>query len=288
MKLTKYIPQFGPEAGNSYNFIILETMDDLEIYQNSFLPISAKSFVKNWFDFNQSTKSTFRDYVSHLGSTVKAEQVLMGFELEYIHGNKNIVEICQMFDNILYKKLEGIRKQISEGKIIRINKNGGYCDIDAEEIKQHIVLYTVDSTADNRQLNSFLLNSKFEVEKMDLNHNSILIENDESVDPVFLSTLSEMNLKNIKQITNFNNLQLIIDEKDFVAQIIESRSKGYIKNICFNTTVQNENQILFLNKILNVLDSKNLANDINIYVNRDSFPKVKSMLKGRNVQEVSF
>ena len=267
MKLGKRIvnyygnkPKEG-ETGKTYFSLIIENLSDLEKYSEYYLPIVAKQNINALIGFkSQSFRSDFNNYLVHESNNVPIETKYVGLKLYFKETHTSLIEFCEMSDNLMIRKISDINGLINRGYIIRINSGGTYCTENDLSVFDEII------EIDELSVKMFIQTGKHDYEKLYIKSRTIIIENDIEVDSKFMSNIHcLLGRHNIEILNNFKNRCLYFTEQDFI-ELIETGFGNGLKNICFQTTGQDFNNLKKLQKIL----YSTIKKPVNIYISSDN------------------
>lgn len=263
--LLKNRNQFGHiprEDQDTYNYthLIIENSNDVLLYNDILAHKNANDNTELWFGFkSQNFRNTISDYMIH-ETKPTPESKLLAFKLDHKETDTSLLEYCEMSDNIVSDKCASILKYINQGKTVRINKMGGYCFIDDNDINNYDELF--EPTV--QELNNFIYFGELKKDKIKITKSSVIIENGTYVSDSFKEKLKDLGIDECDELLDFKRNIRIYTDEDIVKIFVDGVKNG-LKNICFETTGQDLHQVRKMKELLdNVV--KLTKTDITLYI----------------------
>lgn len=244
----------------TYTHLIIENTEDVNRYQDAYMPLTAEKNVNALFGFkSQNFRSSLSDYLAHEGINTAPETSLLAVKLALKETDTSIVDVCRMSDDIMIHKIMRIYKWIDEGYMVRINNKGGYCYIDT--------LQNYDSFFEptDKQLATFINTGKVIDLDFEITKPTIVIENAQNVNDTFLNKIySYIPASEIQIINMFKARTIGFKDKDYI-EIFSNGIKNGMRNICFQTTGQDFHNIQKLHFLLMGIVKMNPSINFKLY-----------------------
>jgi hypothetical protein len=244
---------------DNYEFILLQSFEDLEKYAAFDANKKAHEATNMWFGFkSQKFYQTTSDYIVHNRPSEGDIGGLLAFSLDRKEGPTSISEYCHMADSLINRIHRNMAKHILNGFTVRLNKKGGYCILSKEELNEY------EATGiDAIQMNNFLLNGNLNL-ALSLAYPAVIIENQSDPGEKFTKWLSSLSDTPFTLINNFKQKTIIYTDNDFI-KLFSDAIKGPLCEIALSTTGEDSRQITGLKKIIEELATAHNKH-ITIYV----------------------
>lgn len=115
--------------GDRYWNLILETMEDVQVYFKASSELSAKQFLNIWVAMKggQTWPHYFNQRVHQ--ASIAGAAMKISFQAEET-GKVSLIEGCEIHDKLLYGKLQSMIRIMMSGDKIRVSSKGGYSNFD--------------------------------------------------------------------------------------------------------------------------------------------------------------
>lgn len=277
--------KIGKYRDTEFQHLLIENMNDVELYSSVFQKVSAKENMGLLFGFkSQNFRRTITDYLDHEIDNASACQSAFAMALTLSKEEIPIIKVCQMSDDLIFGKIKQMIKFATNGLVSRVNLKGGFCSITTEEVENDYQDYVVIDDTNLKMLTNFILNKDLNGEDMAITKETIVIENARKIWKQYEEKLDKLGLTDRQVLANFKKHTILFSDDDFFMMLLKGIKNG-LKNICISTTGQDLHQVnkftpLF-NKLLEVMPEVKL----NMYL--DTWNKevieIFSRLKNLNV-----
>ena len=248
-----------------WNHLVLETIEDFNIYKVIDEKVKAHQSVNLWFGFHsQKFRDTIGTYAQHEaeGSNGMAQVMATYTTLAQMSGKDvNLANYCLVADNIVAELYQYMKETINKGKFIRINKSGGTCSI-GTDLSEYAVIQDINEL----ELHQFLLNGEIDT-KFVMNNKTVVIENASYIPQVVerYCKLTSTDPKTIQVITSFKQKSILFKDEDYIKFFMEGVANG-LENIVFETSAQDERNIRNLKRIFEFIANKFPEKIFNIFI----------------------
>ncbi len=269
--------------GNEWDFLCLETVDDLSAYQIINEQIKSKQAVGFWFGFKSQTfRQSIMDYALHEVDRNNGMAHVLAMKLNSSQKKTSIVEYCTIADELISDMHASMLKYIDKEQFVRINKTGGYCPL--KDIEEYYNIEEIDV----QEMCNYLLSGDFK-SKFEIASDTIVIENSDYVPERLIKEfckLSSIEQNKIQVLSNFYTQSILFKKEDFIMFFMRGMRDHNLTNIVFETTGQDVNQINDMKAVFEYLIGKQAPSRIlNIYVkiHPKDIPLFKTEVKNINV-----
>lgn len=258
-----------------YTFLCLENLQDAEWFVEINSKMKSKQAVGWWMGYKTFDGPFHKDpigYDQHESESGNGIGSVLATQLALGVLKGTLIDYCNASDKIIIDMNNTILKWINQNKFVRINKDGGYCSIEKEEIEEY---ETVKDINEEEAL-TLLLHKDLNFE-MKITRPTLVIENFNYIPKTCIEVFSKhtnSNLEDIQTITSFKYKTILFNEKDYFNFFKEGFENG-LKNLVFETTAQDSIQILKIKRLLESLMSKFTSKVLNVYVRISSYHKDK-------------
>ena len=254
--------------GDRYSFLFLETLEDLHNYEAISMQILSRQSVGFWMGFKSQPKTFYRspmDYACHEVESDNAMAFIMPIYMELSGKSEvSIVDYCNQSDKILDSIHNNMVHHILNGKVIRAQKNGGYCPISDTEYDEYMSVEDINE----QEMYNFLLHGDIRSE-FKISSETIVIENGKHIPNTIISKFHELTgiaKDQMQVITSFKKKAILFSDKDYVRFFNDGIVNFGLKNIVFETTSQDSRQISNVKKVIEHIMTKHTDKAINVYV----------------------
>lgn len=233
------------------SFLLLENLQDLQIYQNLNQQIKSKDSINFWIGFKSQTfRNSALGYAQHEAESGNTISHLLAYHLDVFRKGEStsMVEYCDIADSIIANVHQGMMDIIeNRNSFVRINKMGGYCPID-----KNLSVYHNQIIINEQEMCNYLLHGEINVD-FSIQNKTLVIENDGYL-PVSViekfTTLTGIAKEDLQIITDFKHKTLLFKSSNWIT-FFENGIKNGLENIVFETSAQDIRQI---NELSTVLD----------------------------------
>lgn len=242
-----------------YKNLFIENIKDLNLYAKYYLDISSEKVVNNYMGYkSQEFRKGFGNYVAHESEYASPESKLLGVKLEFKEYDTSFIEFSQMSDDIMFSKIKTMGSILSEYDVVRVNNKGGYCSVTKEEMESYDAL--IDPT--EKQIANFINVGEFNVEEIEINNKTVVIENSRNISSALRKALDNK-FRNYQVIGLFK-AKLIGMEDKYIHDIFLDGYNNGMRNICFETTGQDQHQMKKMAYLYETL--KSYCPDLKLYI----------------------
>ena len=249
--------------GENYSFICLESNNDVLIYKVINEQIKSKQAVDFWFGFKSQTfRKSISDYAVHEAESTNGMAFILATKLEFSEKPTSIADYCGFADDIINDMHKSMFEFIDKGKMVRINRNGGYCPID--NLDEYHTAVDINEQEMFNYIVSGDINLKFEITS-----DTIVIENANYIPDDLIRDFNKLTSipKNEMQIiTSFKTKSILFKDSDYIKFFEDGIINHNLTNIVFQTTGQDTRQISGIKRVFEHIMSKCPDKVLCIYV----------------------
>ncbi len=243
-------------------FLILENSDDVLKFSEPYVQITAQKNIDAWFGFrSQNYRTKFNDYLVHEGINVAPETTLLAMRLMVKETDTSIIELCEMSDKIIYDKINLLHRSLELGKYVRVNSKGGLCPINTLDD-----LDSFEELENDSEIVNFIQYRTFKnKEALEIKESSVIIENDKRIDESFIKELKKYEIEKFSSLTEFKTRTLLFKDKDYL-ELFQKGIENGLRNICFETTGQDQHSLIKMNILLKTLLKMNADKKFKLFI----------------------
>lgn len=250
----------------SYPNLLIETPKDLDLFISLDSLIRSKQAVGFWIAFNsQSFKKSPMDFLVHEMETPNPLAIALSHKMSLNAKSTSLVEYCDGADKLLNDKYRFITKTILDGKCVKINSNGGVCPYDIQEPLFEI--HDIGHDLTEEEIKNFILCGSRKID-IEIKNQTIVFENSNHEPKHVIgkfSSITKIKQKNIQVLNLFKAKTLLWDKKDFFTFFVNGIENG-LKNIVFESTLQDLIQYNLLKALLEAVMKKYPKNILNVWI----------------------
>ena len=237
------------ENDKVYTLLLLENKEDVYEYFDIYHKDIASTFANDYIldGINDGTENPKKHRFTEL----------VEMKIESSGKPLNIIDVCQISDKILLKKLEGMVDCFDKYNLpyVRINSSGGYC------YEKDLGKYFNIRDINKKEMYSYIHYGHIE-DKIVINTEYVFIENDTKVNKDFIDLFGGVDKTILydfrKRISCYTDLEIY--------QIFDDGVKSGMRNICFESTGQDRSQIEKMVYLLKLLLNSNTDINLSIHI----------------------
>lgn len=239
-----------------YNWnLVIETLEDLELYSKLDFKIAVEDAGNLWKDIKENENLNINEYSKGKHPIVK----WCHFRLNYKSTKETtLTEYSHIIDETHHKKYLGIKQIIDSGKSVRTNYNGGYNIFDIN----YDVLDVIECNSD--ALYAYLTSGKVNEPDLSIDKEVLIIENDKKATEWSLDKAKQLNKE--YQIIDRLDVRMLNKSGKDIYNLFDKGIKNKLNTIIVETTLLHTAQYEQIKAILEHVMTDNKDKTLNIHL----------------------
>lgn len=245
-----------------YDFIILESLEDAEIYAKINAEIKSHQAINFWMGFKSQTfRQRPSDYYIHEEPQDNIMGAVLSIKLSFSQSPVSLVQYCSYSDNIISDMNSCIYKYINRGEFVRINAIGGYCPV------KSLGGYKTVRDITEIEMFNFLLH-KDTGYNFEIAGKHLVIENDKYIPKDLINLYCQKTGITTNEVQVFNSFKhrTILFKDSHFGELFRNGIRQGLENIVFETAAQDIPQIDKLKAVFEALMPQLPDKVLNIWV----------------------